>query len=361
MKTITLTILALLLLSACAQTETSEEVKFGASLQLTGPQVMYGELSRVGIDLAIEDINAEGGINGKTVRVIYEDNAGDKQKAVTNAQKLIEIDNVDALLTITPFTAGVIAPVAEDNKVPFIHVGSVNSHTINRTFVFKDYPDVGDICELLVEQALKDGHKKISFFGIDGESSQICRQRISKLIEISRFETYSAGETDYATQFTKIKNSESTALLLYAFVGDCANAYKYIRDLNLNTQLYLVIQSFTCGDTKNTQAHSDMLKNAYGADIALDKKSPEFIEFKKRIDAHGGSPHLEGTALMYDITKEMAKAMQGCNDSICTSNNLRALNNYAGISGVISFNGNQVSHRDVMLTKYENGAWEKVK
>ena len=64
----TLAILMLALLIACASENT---YRFGAVLQLSGPQAFYGNLAKYGIELAVEDINAQGGINGRRVIAIY--------------------------------------------------------------------------------------------------------------------------------------------------------------------------------------------------------------------------------------------------------------------------------------------------
>lgn len=357
MKT-AIVLLILLFLAACAQSEKATPYKFGAILHLTGTQAFYGEFSKIGIDLAIEDINNAGGINGRPVKIIYEDSASDKQKAATAAQKLINVDNADAMISITPFVGAVLAPIAEENKVPFIHIGSVNSYVVNKTYVFKDYPDVANICELLMHQIIKDGHEKVALFGINAESAQFCKEGALRVGNLTAYELYTPGDADFSTQFTKIKDSGSTALLFYALSDDCPNAYKKLRELNLKEQLYLVIQSFTCGNDANTKANADLLQNAYGADIAIDDENPDFISFKQRVEARGGTPHLIGSVQMYDITREMAQAMQGCNDSDCTVKNLRNLN-YKGPSGQVSYNGKQISQRDVMLVKYENGTWRR--
>ena len=60
------------------------------------------------------------------------------------------------------------------------------------------------------------------------------------------------------------------------------------------------------------------------------------------------------------MAMEMAKAFQNCENVECVTSNLRNLNNYKGVSGIISYNGDNVVEREIMLTKYENGKWRKV-
>lgn len=97
-------IAVLVLVSSCSpalpQDSTKEgsarPLKFGAVYQLSGPQAFYGGMARYGLELAVEDINSAGGIDGRKVVVVYEDSAGDVAKAATSAKKLTEVDDVDA-------------------------------------------------------------------------------------------------------------------------------------------------------------------------------------------------------------------------------------------------------------------------
>ena len=360
MKTITFIIAALLLLAACAQTEEVKPYKFGAVLSLTGPQAFYGEFSKAGIELAIEDLNKAGGINGRPVQIIYEDSVSEKAKATTGAQKLVNVDNVDALLTSTTTMAGAVAPVAEDNQVPMIY-GSATDFTINKTYVFKDYPSAYDECALLMKEALKQGHSKIALFGMNAEFLHVCKNGAETVGKLAIVETYNSGDKDFKTQLAKVQNSGSTALMILTFSNDCLNTYKQMRELGMKPQLYLAFQAFGCGTPENTKVYPELFDKAIGAEVAIDLNGtdPEFVAFKKRLEEKGWTAQIIGSAVMYDGVMEMAKAMQGCTDNLCIANNLRNLNNYKGVSGTISYNGDNVVEREIMFTKWVNGKWVK--
>jgi branched-chain amino acid transport system substrate-binding protein len=354
--TIILTILALLL-AACVQVEEEKPYKFGAVLSLTGPQAFYGEFAKGGIELAVEDLNKAGGINGRPVQIIYEDTASDKTKAVTAAQKLIDIDAVDALFSITTPVSGVVAPVAEAGKTPLIYGSATNSFAINKSYVFKDYPDASDECELLMKEAMKK-HEKIAMFGTNAEFTQLCKQGAERVGKLEIYETYAPGETDFKTQLTKIQNSGSTALILLAFSNDCKVGYKQLAELGLKQQLYLPFQAFGCGSPEVTKEYGHLMTNAIGAEITLDEDStdPAFVDFKKRLEERGWTAQIRGSAIMYDGIMEMAKAYEGCDDKDCAARNLRNLK-YQGISGTVSYGGDTIVERDFVLTKFENGKW----
>jgi branched-chain amino acid transport system substrate-binding protein len=90
------------LISVVAQAKTQgvtdKEIVLGLITDLSGPVSQYGKESRNGMLLKIEEINAKGGINGRKIRLVAEDNGYDPKKAVLAAQKLVSGDNVFAVL-----------------------------------------------------------------------------------------------------------------------------------------------------------------------------------------------------------------------------------------------------------------------
>lgn len=353
-------------LASCAPTSpvsnapTPHPYKFAGIFQLTGSQAFYGSLARYGMELAIEDINKAGGINGRQVIGIYEDSAGDRAKATTAANKLISVDNVDALFTITPGMAGAVAPIAEGNRIPYIYIGSVNEFAINKTSVFKDYPSPQDLCEILMRKAISLGHQHIALFGPNDEVTNFCLAGAQRQGNVSIFETYPAGDKDYSSQFTKIKTNNPTAIIIYSLAGDCPNAFKAVKELGIKTQIFLPVQSFACGSADNSVNYADILQDSYGSDIALDESStdPKFISFKKRLEERNWVVNLRGSALEYDIVNEMAKAYSGCQTRDCAILHLRTLK-MEGLTGNLTYQGGQIVTRDVMLTKFSDGNWIK--
>ena len=355
-QTVIFLILSLPMLTSC-NSASEETYKFGFVLPLTGTNTFYGQFAKTGAELAIEDINTAGGINGKQVIGIYEDSGGDKTRATNSAQKLAQIDEVNGLFTVTGPMGGAISPIGEENQIPTIYNAATDAFAENKKYVFKDYPDSTDICQTLMKQAIKDGHQKVALFGTNAEFTQLCNQGMEREQPVTIFETYEIGEADFRTQFTKIKNSETTVLVLYMFSEDCLNAYKQIRELDMNVTIYVGFQSLTCGTPEHLQEHSDLFIGAYGSDVALDetRTDKEFLSFKQRV-LEKGSSQIKGSAMMYDSVRELAFAYEGCEIAECATNNIRDLQNYQGMSGLISYEGQYVQ-REVMLLRFEDGTW----
>lgn len=103
-------------LTGCAPT--SDTIKIGVNLELTGPVAVYGVPEKLAFEMAVDEINEKGGINGKLVELVIYDNAYDSAKAVENATKLATVDKVVAMLgaaTSAPSLA--IGPLAKEFEV----------------------------------------------------------------------------------------------------------------------------------------------------------------------------------------------------------------------------------------------------
>ena len=116
-------ILAITGFAGCSQTASnnSDTIKIGLNYELSGGVATYGQSSVAGIELAIEEINEAGGINGKKIQAVKYDNKSEEAEATTLATKLMSQDKV--LTVIGPATSGAFKatiPVAEQNKIPVI-------------------------------------------------------------------------------------------------------------------------------------------------------------------------------------------------------------------------------------------------
>ena len=116
-------------LTACAgdQAGDSNEIVIGEYGSLTGTTATFGISTRNGIDMAIDEVNAEGGVLGRQVRVIVEDDQGRPEEAQTVVTKLITSDQVVAVLgEVASSRTLAAAPVAQQNGIPMVTPSSTN-------------------------------------------------------------------------------------------------------------------------------------------------------------------------------------------------------------------------------------------
>ena len=105
----------------------AQPIRIGVELPLTGYAATYGEDGKRGAELAVDEINGAGGINGRKVEAIYEDDGAVGKTAVSATQKLITVDKVPVIVGGMMASAALsAAPIARENKVVF--VATVSSH-----------------------------------------------------------------------------------------------------------------------------------------------------------------------------------------------------------------------------------------
>lgn len=119
----------------------AENFKIGVIAPLTGWAAYWGEDVKKAIDLATEEINNSGGINGKDVIVFYEDMGSiDLKQAASATNKLINIDDVDLIFTNFLEDTVVAAPITYDSNIPIISIGSGNNGVEPKDLLFRIRP-----------------------------------------------------------------------------------------------------------------------------------------------------------------------------------------------------------------------------
>ncbi len=216
MKTF-LTTTALLVLALPAMAE----IKIGASLSSTGPAAFLGDPELKTLEMLVEDLNAKGGINGEEVTLVAYDDNGDPNKARTFATRLVEDDEVAAIIggTTTGTSMSILA-VAEEAEIPFISLaGAIDIIQPVKPYTFKTPHTDRMACQKIFESMQKAGITKIGMIsGTDGFGASMQAQCKSVApdyaIEILADETYDPKDADMTAQLTKIKGTEGVHAIL---------------------------------------------------------------------------------------------------------------------------------------------------
>ncbi|MGL4310909.1 MAG: ABC transporter substrate-binding protein [Paracoccaceae bacterium] len=197
------------------------DIKIGASISATGPAAFLGDPELKTLEMLVEDLNAKGGINGENVVLVAYDDGGDPNKARTFATRLVEDDEVAAIIggTTTGTTMSILA-VAEDAEIPFISLaGAIDIIQPVKPFTFKTPHTDRMACEKIFEDMQKNGISKIGMIsGTDGFGASMQAQckdvAPTYAIEIVADETYDPKDADMTAQLTKIKGSAGIQAIL---------------------------------------------------------------------------------------------------------------------------------------------------
>ena len=207
-----------LMLSAATMalaTPALSEIHIGASLSETGGASFLGDPEAKTLKMMVEAINADGGVNGEPLKLTLYDDGGDPNKARTFATRLVEDDEVVAVIGgSTTGTTMAMIPVFEDAEVPFISLaGAVDIIDPVKTFTFKTPHTDKMACAKIFEDMQAQGYTKIGLIsGQDGFGKSMeaqCKAIIGDYgIEVVADEHYGPDDSDMTPQLTNIKSAE---------------------------------------------------------------------------------------------------------------------------------------------------------
>ncbi|HLC32771.1 MAG TPA: ABC transporter substrate-binding protein [Candidatus Nanoarchaeia archaeon] len=337
-------VIALLFLLACTSTST-DKIKIGFVGALTGDGATYGADDRAGVLLALDDINAQGGINGKPLEVVFEDGKCNGKDASTALQKLLETDNVKIILggTCSSETLA-MAPITESKKVIlFTAIASSPKIVDAGDFVFRNVINDNLAGKHLAELvALKN--KRIAIISENTDYAQGLRGTFTKRaqelgIEIIADEVFEPGSTDFRTQLAKIKETSPDAIFIDPQSDTTSGILlKQVHELS-SAQLYLA----WFGGSKLVEQAGVAAENLIWND--LPQVSADNTRAQTVLQAHNAKFGTEPSfpvwmLLSYDRTRLIAEALKKCGeDTTCTRDFLYSVN-FEGVAGKATFDKN---------------------
>jgi len=206
---------------------------------LTGRMSEMGTANKRGMDIAIEAINAAGGINGRPFKAIVYDSESDATKSVLHAKRLIEVDKA-IILTCFNLSGSTMAsiPTAEAGKtVLFSASASERIWIPTKKWVFNVVPRQWEASiPMLIEILQQKGAKKIAYIYIDTVYGQTGRETFDRAVKEMKFTPaiitkYAPGTTDVGPQITHIKASGADGVLISGNLADTVMVIKNARDM----------------------------------------------------------------------------------------------------------------------------------
>ncbi len=225
-----------------------EEIRIGMVLPLTGNVAAAGEMAKRGIDLAIKEINNEGGVSGKKIIAIYEDSQGNPKDGAFAIQRLISLYRVPAVIgEILSSVTLAIAPIAEKNRTILISPASSNPQIREAgDYIFRIWPS--DTFEGKIMANFIFGEKELNkvavFYSTDDYGigiKEVFIKEFNKLGgEVIIVESYNEGESDFRTQLAKIKETQSQAIYLVGHYKEMALILRQAEELSIKFQFFSV-------------------------------------------------------------------------------------------------------------------------
>jgi branched-chain amino acid transport system substrate-binding protein len=379
MMILSITIMACLLFSLSGFAESVKEpYKIGGIFAVTGPASFLGDPEKKSMEMVVEQINASGGIDGHLLEAVIYDTEADPSKAVMSVNKLINRDNVIAIIgpSTTPATLAVM-PVVQRAKIPFISCAAGNKivQPID-PWIFKTAQSDIQAVATIYNDLKARNVQKIAIISVDnafGESGkeQLLVQAADFGLTITKSETFGAKDTDMTAQLTKIRQDAPEAIVCWGTNPGPAVLAKNIQQLGLEIPLY---QSHGVASPKfielaGAAAEGIMLPTGkiLVADLIPDSDPQKEVlaayindyekKFNSAVSGFGG--------YAYDGMKILAAALKGSDgDKEKIRQAIENTQNHVGVSGIFNFSEtdhNGLSPDAFVMVKIQDGKWELLK
>ncbi len=356
-------LLALVTLATAAHA--ADPIKVGEFACLTGKDATFGQSQHKGILLALEEINAAGGVLGRPVEVISEDNQSKSGESATVAKKLLSRDKVVAILgEVTSGRSLEVAPLAQGAKIPMIATGATNAKvTQTGNYVFRvcfidDFQGV--VMAKFANEDLKA--KKVATLVSVSSAYSVGLAKVFKETFVAAGGTvvaeqkFNEGDKDFRAQLTAIKASGAEAIFVPGYYQEAALVARQARSLGLTMPLF-------GGDGWESEQllkiGGDALNGTfYSTHFTPENKDPAVVEFVKKFKARWGNETPDAyAALGYDALKVLADAIKrvGGTEGPKLRDALAATKDFSGASGVTTLDKNRNASKPATIITVKDG------
>ena len=349
---------SLLAVPASAQ----ETIKIGVSLPITGPVAYGGLQERRGLDLALDEINKAGGVLGKQIELIYEDNQCNPSLGVTVANRLIQ-DGVPAQIG-AQCSSVVLAtmPIFQRAEIPLV-TGIASNPTISEKagvggnpWVFRLNPSDRELAVADVKYLQSSTDiKKIAIMAENtdygrGGADAFAAAAEANGLEIVSTDYYPIGNPDFSTIITRLKNNGAQAVAVYQAPADNVNFAKQALAQGLN--LPMTGKMNFDGDVVSQlieQGAYDGSSTAYPYSPAVDL--PENKAFVDKITAAYGETATYETFAGYEELNILAKAIEraGSTDPSAIRDALTKTEYPSIMGGTVKFDDHNQAHNKAVV------------
>ena len=357
-------LLALLAISGIAiiLSGSAEEIRIGVSAPASGPVAQIGTWAVNGMVLAVDEINGAGGINGKPIRLLIEDDKCSASEGIRTINKLVYNDRVSIIIVYCGAVTGTAASLAENSSV--IYSISVRTEPLEGRypFLFSMAPPPELEAKLISQHMISRNISRVTILHQSDFFGETYKNKFKKsFAEMGGIVSLEGSldnfqSPDFRSDISKAKEAGADAIFTSFNPAQYGIILRQAKELGFNGSFYSVW---------NTQ--SSLMLNvsgelAEGIIYTYSFKEPEtekYKNFRKRYTERFGTEPDYNAANGYDAIMIASAALKKCREYECIINNTRNIS-HTGFSGTFSFvNGSAT--KDVFLKTVRNGTFEELK
>lgn len=348
---------------------TGDTIRIGLNYELSGAVAQYGQASVDGITMAIDEINAAGGVDGKQIELVSYDNKSEPAEATTLSTKLMTEDNVVAV--IGPATSGsfkATIPVANQNQIPVVS-GSATADDVTVSG--------GKVQEYAFRTCFNDSFQGTAMANyaasaLGAKTAVIIKDNSSDYAKglaenftatftaaggtIVGEEAYVSGETDFNAILTRVRAQEFDVIYLPGYYNEAGLIIKQARDLGIDAPVLGAdgFDSPTLLELAGAGALNDVYFTNHYSSLDQDAKVQDFIA--AFTEANGTEPNAFH-ALGYDTARFVVDAISRAEslDGPAVQKAMAETTDFPAVTGTLSIDENHNPVKAIVVIKLENG------
>jgi branched-chain amino acid transport system substrate-binding protein len=363
---LSLTLIAgLLAVSSCQPAGSGgDKVRIGVFMSLTGSTANFGISSVNGIKMAADEVNAAGGINGKQIELLVQDDRSDASEAATIVTKFVTQDQVHAILGEVASSRSIAAaPIAQNAKIPMLTPSSTNPEVTKKgDFIFRSCfidPVQG---AAIAQFAARTLNAKRAALMVDRKNDystgleKVINETFTRMGgQIVATQSYQEGDQDFNAQLTSLKGANPEVIFVPGYYNDVGLIAKQARDKGITVPLvggdgWDSAQLYAIG---GTALNGSFFTNHYSP-FDTDPKVQKFVSgYKSRYNTTPDA--LAATA--YDAALIMFDAIKRANslDGTAIRDALAATKEFPGVTGNVTFNSQRDAVKPIIMIEIKDG------
>lgn len=351
---------------ACAPGNSSKELVIGEYGSLTGSTATFGISTKNGSEMAFDEINKSGGLIGRQVRLIVEDDQSKPEEAATAVTKLINQNNVQAVLgEVASSRSLAAAPICQGAKIPMVTPSSTNPKVTQAgDYIFR-------VCFTDTQQGMADA--KFSAQSLKAKRAAVLydvRNDYSvglHLVFAQKFkeyggqivaeQSYSEGDSDFRAQLTQLKAATPAPDVIYVpgYYTEVGTIARQARELGITVPL---IGGDGWDSPRLWEIGGTALNGCYFSNhYSVDDPAPAVQKFVSDYKAKYGVTPDALAALGYDAARILADAVRRANssDGSKVRDALAQTKDFPGVTGSITIDADRNAVKPVVMLKIQNG------
>ena len=362
--------------TAQVQGVTDSEIVLGTHLDLSGPINSWGQPIKSGMEMAVDDINAAGGINGRKIRLIIEDNGYDPKKAVLATQKMLTHDRIFAMVgSMGTVTSAATMPLVLKQGLP--HLFPITPadmfykpfDKLKFAFFSPYYDDIRTGVKFMVQTR---GKKKVGVLYQDDEfGANILKgvedQLKSMNLPLVGSTSYKRGATDFSTQIAKLKSDGVDLVVLGTIIRETIGSMAAARQLGWGVD-FLISQAAYAPEVPALGKQA--VEGLYGSGMTpipdAGTSRPEVVAWMKRFEQRFGKPANVQAVVGYIVLQTAALGLTNAGRALTPDTavaGLEKIRNHGNVFGTAPLSFSPDSHlasRQVFMAQVKNGKWVKL-